>query len=63
MIFACFFKINFERFFRFQHYLKRYGCHKKSLLMEQGLASGTGSVKDKMNALQNMGMSWNDVRF
>lgn len=62
MSFTCFFKLNFVRFFRFQHYLKRYGCHKKSLKMEQGLASGTGSVKGKMNTLQNMGMSWNDVR-
>ncbi|XP_055297193.1 E3 ubiquitin-protein ligase ariadne-1-like [Sitodiplosis mosellana] len=45
---------------RWEHYFKRYGLHKKSLKIELGLVE---SVNSKMDELQAMGKSWNEVQF
>lgn len=46
--------------YRWEHYFKRYGSHKKSLIFEMKLVEN--GIKDKMDNMQTMGKSWNEVR-
>ena len=48
-------------YFRWEHYLRQYALHKKSLKMEKSMLQDA-QLKEKIQHFQDNGVSWHDVR-
>lgn len=52
--------VGISLYFSWQHYFKRYSLHQKSLKCEEKLMDG--AIKSKMEDMQAIGKTWNEVR-